>query len=398
MSSRKPIDPARAAESNPGGILGVTSAFHAIALIFVATRIYIQLAIVRSFGKDDAMILMSVTCALLGGMVTYIIAAFHGLGRHADTIPTADYKEDMKITFIQFVILTIVALACLKTSIGFALLRLSHSRRYPQIIWSMIVFVGVYAMVSWIEWLSSCDPIAGLWDKSVPGVRCRPAATHKGFTLMNTACNIFTDVVFATLPVPMIWRLQMTYRARVCLIGILRLGYAAVLLGIAKVLCQNVFRGEPDQSFTNLIQSFEFLQINVGIMAACAPSLMPLVGGVRRLTSLTSRGGGEDGRVSQYRTGAQSAGGRRESRGIGLGGGAAGGANKKGWFRSKGETDEFEMTTDMSGALHEREGMHQVRATAVSPPGSEEEDWHIKPDGDNIGIMRTVNVSVSSIK
>ncbi|KAK8062780.1 hypothetical protein PG997_014877 [Apiospora hydei] len=335
-------------------------------------------------------------------MVTYIIAAFHGLGRHADTIPTADYKEYMKITFIQFVMLTIGALACLKISIGFALLRLSQSRRYSQIIWGMIGFVCVYAMVSWIEWLVSCDPIAGLWDKSLPGVRCLPAATHKGFALMNTACNIFTDVVFATLPAPVIWRLQMTSRARAWLIGILSLGYAAVLLGIAKVVCENVFRGDPDQSFTDRVQFFGFLQVNVGIMAACAPSLEPLVGGVLRLTSGTSRhgesGGGEDGRGSQYGTGAQSAVGRRESRGIGLGGGAAGGANKKGWFKSKSETDEFEMTTDMFGALHERKGIHQVRATAVSPSGSEEEDWHIKPDGDNIGIMRTVNVSVSSIK
>ncbi|KAK8029647.1 Methylphloroacetophenone synthase [Apiospora rasikravindrae] len=394
MSSRKPIDPARAAESNLGWILGVTAAFHGLALIFVASRIYIRLAIVRSFGKDDAMILMSALCALLGGMVTYIIAAFHGLGRHADTIPKADHKEYMKMTFIQAVVSTICALACLKISIGFALLRLSHSRRYSQIIWGMIGFVCVYATVSWIEWLVNCDPIAGFWDKSIPGIKCLPVKVHKGFALMNTACNILTDVVFATLPVPMIWRLQMAYRARVYLISILSLGYAAVLLGITKVVCQNVFRGDPDQSFTNWIQFFGFLQVNVGIMAACAPSLKPLVGGVMGLTSLTSRYGksGGGGPGSKYGTGVQAS-VRRESRGVGLGGAAGG--TKKGWFRSKSETDEFEMTTDMFGALHEQKGIHQVRATAVSPSGSEDDEWHIKPDGNNIGIMRTLNYSIT---
>ena len=59
MSSKMPIDPARAAESNLGWILGVTAAFHGLALIFVGFRVYIRLAIVRSFGKDDAMIVMS---------------------------------------------------------------------------------------------------------------------------------------------------------------------------------------------------------------------------------------------------------------------------------------------------------------------------------------------------
>lgn len=71
-------------------------------------------------------------------MVTYILAAFHGLGRHADTVPKEDYKEYLKMTFIQAAVSTIGALACLKISIGFALLRLNHSRRYSQVIWGMI--------------------------------------------------------------------------------------------------------------------------------------------------------------------------------------------------------------------------------------------------------------------
>ena len=59
MSSGKPVDPTRAAESNLCWILGVTAAFHGLALILVGLRVYIRLAIVRSFGKDDAMIVMS---------------------------------------------------------------------------------------------------------------------------------------------------------------------------------------------------------------------------------------------------------------------------------------------------------------------------------------------------
>ncbi|KAK8116932.1 uncharacterized protein PG998_005213 [Apiospora kogelbergensis] len=109
MSSGKPVDPTRAAESNLCWILGVTAAFHGLALILVGLRVYIRLAIVRSFGKDDAMIVMSALCALLGGMVTYIVAALHGLGRHADTIPKEYYKEYLKMTFIQAIVSTIGA-------------------------------------------------------------------------------------------------------------------------------------------------------------------------------------------------------------------------------------------------------------------------------------------------
>jgi hypothetical protein len=39
------------------------------------------------------------------------------------------------------------------------------------------------------------------------------------------AFNVFTDVLFATLPIPIIWRLQMKTKVRLYLIGVLSLGY-----------------------------------------------------------------------------------------------------------------------------------------------------------------------------
>jgi hypothetical protein len=53
----KNTDPARAAESNLGYLLGVTATFHAIALTFVGMRMYARFIIVKAFGKDDALIL-----------------------------------------------------------------------------------------------------------------------------------------------------------------------------------------------------------------------------------------------------------------------------------------------------------------------------------------------------
>jgi hypothetical protein len=51
------IDPARAAESNLGYLLGVTATFHTIALMFVGMRMYARVVIVKAFGRDDALIL-----------------------------------------------------------------------------------------------------------------------------------------------------------------------------------------------------------------------------------------------------------------------------------------------------------------------------------------------------
>ncbi|KAI4946804.1 hypothetical protein J4E91_006976 [Alternaria rosae] len=217
----KNTDPVRAAESNLGYLLGVTATFHVIALTFVGMRMYARLIIVKAFGKDDALIL----------------AATHGLGRHTDTLEKSDHQEYLKLTFIQALVSSIGGMAFLKLSVGFSLLRLGVPTLYTRILWSLI------------------------------------------------GCNMFTDICFATIPIPIIMGLQMKQRTRMYLIFVLSLGYAAVAMGIVKAVVQNTKRGDPDQSFTNDIQFWGFLQVNVGIIAACAPSLKPLVGGILRLPS-----------------------------------------------------------------------------------------------------------------
>jgi hypothetical protein len=45
------------------------------------------------------------------------------------------------------------------------------------------------------------------------------------FANVSIAFNIFTDVCFATLPVPVLWDLQTSRRMRISLIAVLSLGY-----------------------------------------------------------------------------------------------------------------------------------------------------------------------------
>lgn len=88
-----------------------------------------------------------------------------------------------------------------------------------------------------------CKPIAGFWNKDLKPT-CVPVKIHKGFALMNTSihvlrhsyctwwltrsyagCNMFTDICFATIPIPIIMGLQMKQKTRMYLIFVLSLGY-----------------------------------------------------------------------------------------------------------------------------------------------------------------------------
>ena len=59
--------------------------------------------------------------------------------------------------------------------------------------------------------------------------------------LTNIAINIATDLLFAILPIPLVWKLQLTTRTKVGLVCILSLGFFAAATAIYKTPMQYHF-------------------------------------------------------------------------------------------------------------------------------------------------------------
>ncbi|KAJ0313826.1 hypothetical protein COL516b_000771 [Colletotrichum fioriniae] len=241
-----PLDPEWAKESNTAMIVGVTGGFHALALLFVGLRVYTRAAIVKLMGRDDYVAIASVLCAV-AGMAIFSVQSFYGLGKHTLTIPAENMVIMRKSSFFQSIISSIAGLALLKVSIGLSLLRLSNGIWYSRSLWALIVFVSAYSFMAWMTFFFYCQPLEGYWDKSLKP-KCYPIALFIKFGLINTAFNIFTDVCFATLPVCIIWTLQMKLRTRIYLIIVLSLGYFAVAMGVIKSVYQIAYGKDMDKT------------------------------------------------------------------------------------------------------------------------------------------------------
>ncbi|UQC80338.1 uncharacterized protein CLUP02_05821 [Colletotrichum lupini] len=63
------------------------------------------------------------------------------------------------------------------------------------------------------------------------------------------------------------------------------LRFLAVAMGVIKSVYQIAYGKDMDKTFYQSIQFWEFLQLNLGIIAACAPSLKPLVGHALKISS-----------------------------------------------------------------------------------------------------------------
>ncbi|KNG51770.1 integral membrane protein [Stemphylium lycopersici] len=218
------MDPKWAAESNLTRLLALTGVFHFLALTSVGLRLYVRIGLLQSLGRDDVVIVLAALAAL-GGWICFILQGYHGFGRHTKTISDEDMVEFTHIGFYGSVISAIGALGLLKISIAFFLLRLRNNnlwRWYSYCLWALIALVSVYTVGAWLTFFLRCFPMEAAWTRD--GV-CYDPKIFLAVALTNTALNIFTDVCFATLPVPIIWSLQTSRTTRINLIGVLSLGY-----------------------------------------------------------------------------------------------------------------------------------------------------------------------------
>ncbi|KAK0384401.1 hypothetical protein NLU13_8488 [Sarocladium strictum] len=289
--------------------MAVTAVFHSLALFFVGVRMYTRFIVVKAPKIDDAFMVLATIGALGSGMVMFILQASKGLGRHRQTIPDEDFVKFRLYGWVYSVVCAVVSFSLLKVSITLSLLRLSRARWFTWSLYSLIGdfallthadsllprsmfltavtapgFITAYTIVALCSFFFHCRPIEGSFNATIKSV-CYSRELFIAFSIMNTAFNMFSDVMCATLPIPIIWTLNMKLRTRLYLIGVLSLGYITVGMGGIKAYFQLGARRDPDSQFEQNIQFYGFLQINLGIIVACAPTLRPLLGRALKLSS-----------------------------------------------------------------------------------------------------------------
>ncbi|KAK8073288.1 Integral membrane protein [Apiospora phragmitis] len=268
--------------SNAGRIVGVVAVFHFIALTFVALRTYVRALMVKSFGLDDGFIVLSVLIAL-GSWICLCLQVPYGLGRHGLAIPPEQRIHFEHISFWKTVMTDGFAMGFLRISMALSLMRLNREIKwYRYSLYAIIVFVILYTIQATVVLFTYCKPYSGWWE----------------FQWMNPfdpRCfdfNLFLNLTYwniCVLPIPIVWNLKMKLRMRLYVIAILNLGYFSIVAGICKAVFMLTTGGSPDNTFDYWVHFWQNLQLNIGIIAACAQFLRPLLGRVLKLNSTSAK-------------------------------------------------------------------------------------------------------------
>lgn len=114
-------------------------------------------------------------------------------------------------------------LGFIKTSALSLYLRLSPNKKFRRVTLIMMAIVTAQATANVLTCIFQCLPVSYVWEQVTPGSHGKCVQINE-FYLANAALNILTDFMTYTLPMPMLWELQLPKRQKIGLIAILGLG------------------------------------------------------------------------------------------------------------------------------------------------------------------------------
>ncbi|KAH6653190.1 hypothetical protein BKA67DRAFT_518913 [Truncatella angustata] len=206
----------------------------ALSVLTVSLRTWVRVKIIRQMGSDDYCMLAA-TLILFVEMMIIVPEVNHGAGRHYQYIqPQSNIVRGLHLNFVTQP-LCLIGLCLTKLSVGLFLLRLTPSARYARFIWGTMIFTILSAIGNFLTVFFQCQPLAFTWDTSIPGGSCIPSANLKFAAFFNSGVSVLTDLIFALLPVPMLWHVQMNWKVKSAVAGILSLGIFATAAALVKI-------------------------------------------------------------------------------------------------------------------------------------------------------------------
>ncbi|KAG9228917.1 hypothetical protein BJ875DRAFT_524848 [Amylocarpus encephaloides] len=260
----------------------------ALALIFVAMRIWARFKIMHNSGWDDYCCIAAMLGSL-GASLLVLMEIDYGLGRHLHYVVHDFGQNGLRISIILgFTCQALFgySLAFVKVSVGLFLLRFVQNRWYKGIIWILLSLIAMYFLSGLGFMVVKCRPVVRMMHGYVVG-SCYATPLWRDLTFVQTVCNIFTDFVFTILPFPLFWTMQINTRTKFTLYVTFSVGFLAAASSIVKLFCLlkiNHIQGgmvsvgaAVDYSWVSVsLAKWVSIETNIAIIAASMPTLKPL--------------------------------------------------------------------------------------------------------------------------
>jgi hypothetical protein len=158
-------------------------------------------------------------------VLTYTAVGWAGAGHHMIDIDPR-YQARIFVLFAAGQPIWAAANTAVKFSILHLYITIFPSQRVQWICYSVMVLSICYWISVFLETFLLCTPVEFNWDKTIAGT-CNPNALTA--YVVAASINLVIDVFIVVLPIPLLWRLQMSLAKRLGTISLFSLGAVLVL-------------------------------------------------------------------------------------------------------------------------------------------------------------------------
>ncbi|KAJ5182712.1 hypothetical protein N7492_000328 [Penicillium capsulatum] len=263
------------------GVLIVNIVCICFAFVVVILRLYTRLRITCSFGMDDILIVFGLIFAIAMVAVTSLATENWAWNRHIWDVPMTWLPTVQKLNLV-FQIMFSWSSSITKISLLWFCRRLLGAGKGNYMTFNCafigsMVFVVLSCTLFTFFSIFQCSPIKAYWDIS-------PQYPHKcmndgAIVFSASVINIFTDFLTTTLPMPLIWSLNLPARQRLAVISIFGLGIVVNVAGSVRTVYvwKSMVAGYDTTWLGWPVLVAAAVEINLGLICSSAPALRPLV-------------------------------------------------------------------------------------------------------------------------
>ncbi|KAK2047724.1 integral membrane family protein [Colletotrichum somersetense] len=364
-------------ESNGGALVATAVAFLVLSWVSVLLRCYVRAFMTNGFQVDDwfmvvAQAIFTLSCSLI------LAGVGNGLGRHNKSL-----SQRQEISALMYQALAtatyVLGMLFIKLSIGFFLLRLSTSRVYNWIIHVSLAIVTIWSVVIFFWNTFQCSPVEAQWDYTIPNAECVSADAVVAAAYSISVMTIISDWLYALLPIPMVWSVEMTKQAKATVIVILSLGIFASIATLIRLKYLADLGNVADILFTGTDPMvWTLVEPGVAIIASSLVTVRPLLRAWRLSGFIsTNQTSGMSGAISRgTRSGTARSAARPIPQNDSYAAGDVGTMELELGGMGKHEPNPWPNSRSGCTAPFAQVG-GQIRANSVAPPGQE---WHGSSD------------------
>ncbi|KAI0190360.1 hypothetical protein EV127DRAFT_89557 [Xylaria flabelliformis] len=262
--------------------------FVVLNYVGVGLRCFVRVGINHSFSYDDWAMIASLV-GYSGMCGTLLSALIYGFGA---TIPQPWYDPiKAAMSMFAFQLVYVVAAYLCKVSVALVLLRISGTDRKSiirQVLIASIVVVTIFSIATFLALALQCRPVTLNWG--IGKGECVAPHVITDIAYAFSAADIASNWLYATLPIIMLWNVQLSLRVKLSVILLLGFSFTSSIATLVRLKyvvdlgsLGSTDPGLPLRLLDSIIWSH--LEIALAIFAASLAALRPL------LKFITGRGG-----------------------------------------------------------------------------------------------------------